>query len=92
MSENYCKSKYCRYEIEHAHLLGKPIILVFIEHVPKKDMDLITKEVFETFTRVQFVFEDGQPVLKPGWHPLCESIIQLICQMSPRNAEADERY
>lgn len=90
MSENYCKSRYCRYEIEHAHLLGKPIILVFIENVPKKDMDLITREVFETFTRVQFVFEDGQPVLKPGWQPLCESIIELICQKSSRKAVVDE--
>lgn len=78
MSKNYCKSKFCRYEIEHAHLLEKPIILVFIEHVPKDDMNLITREVFETFTRVQFVFEDGQPILQPGWQQVCESIIQLI--------------
>ena len=78
MSKNYCKSKFCRYEIEHAHLLEKPIILVFIEHVPKDDMNLITREVFETFTRVQFVFEDGQPILQPGWQQVCKSIIQLI--------------
>ena len=89
MSENYCKSRYCRYEIEHAHLLEKPIILVFIEHVPKKDMNLITREVFETFTRVQFEYEDGEPVLKPGWLPFCESIVQLICKTPPRNAEDD---
>ena len=78
ISKNYFSSKYCRREIEHAHLLEKPIILIFIEHVPKEEMNLITKEVFETFTRVQFLKEDGQYKLEPGWQQLCESIIQLI--------------
>ena len=78
VSKNYCKSRYCQYEIEHAHLLAKPIILIFIEHVPEDNMNLITKEVFETFTRVQFIIEDGQYELRPGWDQLCESIIQLI--------------
>ena len=78
VSKNYCNSRYCRYEIEHAHLLGKPIILIFIEHVPEENMDLITKEVFETFTRVQFIMEDGQYEMRPSWDSVCESIIQLI--------------
>ena len=78
MSKNYCESRYCRYEIEHAHLLARPIILVFMERVPKENMNLICREVFQTFTRVQFVFENGQPVLKPGWKQLCDSILQLI--------------
>ena len=78
ISKNYCSSKFCRYEIEHAHLLEKPIILIFIEHVPKDDMNLITRKVFETFTRVQFVVENDQYKLQPGWEQLSESVIQLL--------------
>ena len=78
VSKNYCNSKFCRYEIEHAHLLEKPIILIFVEHVPEDKMNLITKEVFETFTRVQLVSENGEYNLQPGWQQLCESIIQLL--------------
>ena len=78
VSKNYCKSKFCRYEIEHAHLLERPIILIFIEHVREKDMNLITREVFQTFTRVQLVLEDGQYKLQPGWPQLCGSIVQLL--------------
>ena len=78
VSKNYCESRYCRYEIEHAHLLERPIILVFKEHVPEENMNLICKEVFQTFTRVQFVYENEQPVLKPGWQQLCDSILQLV--------------
>ena len=78
ISKNYCSSKYCRREIEHANLLEKPIILIFIEHVPKDEMNLITREVFETFTRVQFVKENDQYKIEPGWKQLCESIIQLM--------------
>ena len=78
ISKNYCKSKYCRYEMEHAHLLEKPIILIFLEHVPVDEMNLLTREVFETFTRVQFLKENEQYKLEPGWKELSESIIQLM--------------
>ena len=78
VSKNYCKSRYCRYEIEHAHLLQIPIILIFIEQVPEENMDLVTKEVFDTFTRVQLVLENGEYQLQPGWQQLCESVIQLL--------------
>lgn len=78
VSENYCSSRFCHYEIEHAHLLKKPIILIFKEHVAEGSMNLVTREVFETFTRVRFVFEEGQYRIKPDWPNICESIIHLI--------------
>ena len=79
VSTSFCKSRFCRYEIEHAHLLEMPIILIFIERVNEDDMNLITKEVFETFTRVQFAMDiDGEYRITPDWPHICESIIQLI--------------
>ena len=79
VSTRYCNSRFCRYEIEHAHLLELPIILIFIEHVHVDDMNLVTKEVFETFTRVQFEMNnDGECKITPDWTKICESIIQLI--------------
>lgn len=77
-SEVYCNSRFCHYEIEHAHLLKKPIIWIFKEHVAEDSMNLVTREVFETFTRVRFIFEEGQYQIKPDWPYICKLIIHLI--------------
>ena len=79
VSTRYCKSRYCQYEIEHAHFLARPIILIFIERVNVEDMNLITRKVFETFTRVQLAKDnDGEYRIAPDWPKICESIIQLL--------------
>ena len=78
MSKNYCLSRFCQYEIEHAHFLKKPIILIFIEHVGVDAMNLVTKEIFETFSRVKFVIENGQYEIHPDWPEICQSIIQMM--------------
>ena len=78
ISRNYCNSRFCHFEIDHAHLLKKPIILIFMEHVEEDAMNLATREVFETFTRTKFVLEDGQYKIKPDWPEICKAIIQLM--------------
>ena len=78
ISNNYLKSRHCRYEIEHAHLLKRPIVLVFLEHVRKENMNSVTREVFETYIRVQIVFDEDHCRLEPGLQQLCESIVQLL--------------
>ena len=78
MSENYCQSEYCKLEIEQARLLGRGIILLFLENVDEGLMNNILKEVFKKFTRVTLVLEDGRYILQPTWDRVCESIIQMM--------------
>ena len=78
VSKSFCASRYCRHEIETAHTEGKPIILIFKEHVPEDQMDHVTKKVFSNFTRVKCVLSDNGVDLQPPWDVLCKSIIELI--------------
>ena len=78
MSENYCESNFCKFEIEQARVMEKPIILIFKEHVAEDKMNHVTKQIFRHFTRVKCVFEDGHARIQPDWTQLCEAIIQLM--------------
>ena len=75
MSAEFCRSPHCRLELEEARTRGKPILLIFKEHVDEQEMSLVIREVFRNFTRAQFVFEDGRYKIQPDWRQICESII-----------------
>ena len=78
MSKQYCLSHFCKFEIEQAHVMDKPIILIFKEHVNETDMNSVTREIFRNYTRVKCVIEDGQHTIQPGWNQICDAIIQLM--------------
>ena len=78
MSRNFCKSFYCKIELEQARLMDKPVIMIFIEDVNEADMSDVMREVFRNFTRVKVVCEDGQYKAQPDWPSVCAAIIQLM--------------
>ena len=78
MSRNFCKSFYCKMELEQARLMDKPVIMIFIEDVNEADMSDVMREVFRNFTRVKIVCEDGQYKAQPDWPSVCAAIIQLM--------------
>ena len=78
VTKSFCASRYCRHEIETAHTEGKPIILIFKEHVPEDKMDHVTRKIFRNFTRVKCVFHENGMDLEPSWAKLCKAIIELI--------------
>lgn len=78
MSEKYCSSAFCQFEITEARTTGKPIILLFKEHVNDNKMSVVVKEVFRQFARAQFVFQDGHYKIQPAWPQLCKSIVELM--------------
>ena len=78
VTKSFCASRYCRHEIETAHTEGKPIILIFKEHVPEDKMDHVTRKIFRNFTRVKCVFHENGMDLQPSWDKLCKAIIELI--------------
>ena len=78
MSRNYCKSEFCKYEVEQARLLGKPIIMIFKEKVEENQMSGVMKNIFHTTTRVTFHQHEDQYRVEPGWNVICRSVIQLL--------------
>ena len=78
ISENYCKSDHCQIEIAEARTTGKPILLIFKEHVLARKMGIVVRDIFRQFARVKFVKEGDTYRIQPGWEQICESIIQLI--------------
>ena len=78
VSRRFCASHYCKLEIEQARVMEKPIILIYMEHVEENQMDPVTREIFNNFTRVRCVYENGQQVIQPGWKEICDAIIQLM--------------
>ena len=78
MSLHYCKSIYCKLEIEQARIMGKPVIMVFIEDVDETEMSELMKEVFRNFARVKVVADGERYRSEPDWPIVCQSIIQLM--------------
>ena len=78
MSLSYCKSIYCKVGIEQARIMGKPVIMIFIENVDEKEMSEVMKEVFRNFTGVKIVNEGDGVMSEPDWPFVCQSIIQLL--------------
>ena len=78
MSLNYCQRDFCKFEIQRAFQMEKPIILIFIEEVPENEMTLVIREVFRNYTRVKFVSEDGINYrLEPNWEQVCKAVVEL---------------
>ena len=78
LSKNYCKSEYCKHEIEQARLMRKPIVIISKEFVEESEMNGVIKETFKHFTRVIFRFEEDDFRLQQDWEYICQSIIQLL--------------
>ena len=78
ITSEYCASDFCKFEIEQAHLMRKPIILIFKEHVDEAKMNPVIKQVFQHYTRIKCVFENGQHRIQPDWKEICDGVIQLM--------------
>jgi hypothetical protein len=77
-SENFCQSVYCRGELEHALMQGKPIILMFIEQVEQELMPPTMREVYQRNVRIVWTFENGEYKMKTTWENVCKSVLDLM--------------
>ena len=78
LSTNYCKSGFCRFAIEQAHQMGKPIILISKDIVNENEMTPVIRDIFRYFTRIKCVFEGDEHRIQPDWNTVCKGIIQLM--------------
>ena len=77
ISNSYCESDFCQMEIEEAKTSGKPVILIFMEHVSEDKIGMIIRQIFRNFTRIRFIRENGELQIEPSWPHVCEAIIKL---------------
>ena len=74
----FCRKAWCRNEALVAHSDNKPTVLMLWEKV---DVKLMPKHLYKhylLYTRVHWVQEQGQRIMKPDWNELCEAIVRLI--------------
>lgn len=77
VSRAFCRSANCRDELQFAHSMNKPIVLMFKEHVPEYVMTPVMRVLFKRFTRLSWKMENGEPKLSTSWDHLCRCLITL---------------
>ena len=82
VSAEHCNSYYCNTELKEAETTGKPIILIFREHVDVAAMGITLRTIFMNKVRAKIVLENGEYKMIPDWERLCKAIIGLI---EPKN-------
>jgi succinyl-CoA synthetase alpha subunit len=78
VSKNFCHSVNCQNELEQAYVNGKPIILMFIEHVEQEQMSTTMKELYQRKVRIVWTLKNGENEMKTTWGNVCTSILELI--------------
>ncbi|XP_053378989.1 toll-like receptor 7 [Mercenaria mercenaria] len=78
LTDNYSLSVHCRNEFDQAFMLEKPIILMIKDHVDTALMTPLIQDLYEKRTRILWMWENGQYILKTSWENLCTSIVELV--------------
>ena len=78
LSDNFCRKTWCRDEVYKAFGEDKPIILMMWGMVDTNIMPKVLRRHYEKNTRVHWMIENGEPVMRPGWNRVCEDIVRLI--------------
>ena len=74
----FCKSSWCKYEVRIACLENKPMVLMFWEEVDIRLLPAELRKFLPNLTCVYWNNLNGRLVMKPGWDKLCELIIELM--------------
>ena len=78
VSDNYCRSSYCRNEFDQAYLQRKPIVLMMLGNVNEELMMPTLKRLYKRDVRVLWKTENGQFVLTTSWENICSSILEKV--------------
>ena len=74
----FCRKQWCRNEAMVAHTDNKRMVLMLSERVDVKRMPKHLYKHYMQYTRVHWVQEHGERVMKPGWDELCAAIVRLM--------------
>ena len=78
VSDNFCRSSYCRMEFDQAYLKKKPIVLMLLGHVDEELMMPTLKTLYKRDVRILWKNENGQFVLTTTWENVCSSVLEKV--------------
>ena len=78
LTKAFCKSSWCRYEAQVAHLEKKPIVLMFWEEIDTKLLPVEFRKFLSQMTCVYWDYRNGRCVMRPRWTELCDTIVGLM--------------
>ena len=78
VTNTFCKKMWCRNEALVAHYENKQMILMIWEELDLKQMPKYMLLHYQEHTRVHWIQEGGQRVMKPDMEKLCEAIVSLF--------------
>ena len=78
LSDSFIHKSWCRSEVHKAFCDEKPIILMVYGKLKTDSMPKVLCKHYETFTRVHWSLGNGEPVMRPDFEHLCETIVSLI--------------
>ena len=74
----FCRKNWCRNEAMAAHTDNKQLILMMFEKVDVKRLPKHLYKYYMQYTRVHWMQEHGEYVMKPDWAELCASVVKLM--------------
>ena len=78
LSETFVNKSWCRSEVHKAFLDEKPIVLMIKGKLDIKSMPKALRKHYETYTRVHWSEQHGEPIMRPDWDHLCQTIVGLF--------------
>lgn len=88
VSQQFCKSHWCKNEIIVSQMENKPLVLILLEHVKTAYMPKCLRKHFDKTTRCKVSKNDnGEVILHPNIETICESIMQLMAKSSSSKSD-----
>ncbi|XP_052771248.1 toll-like receptor 7 [Mya arenaria] len=75
VTENFCRSQFCKREFEFATAMKIPVILMLKDEVDVDVMPAEMRMLFDTLTRFLWTETDGGFIIKTSWENVCRSLV-----------------
>ncbi|XP_060597181.1 toll-like receptor 2 [Ruditapes philippinarum] len=78
LSNNFCRSSYCRNEFDQAYMQRKPVVLMMLGNVEEELMMPTLKNLYKRDARILWKIENEQVVLNTTWENICSSLLEKV--------------
>ena len=77
ISNDFCNSEFCKFELTQAYELQKHIVLMIEDNTNEDLMPCDILHVFKNNARIIWRYQDDELVLKTTWENICRSILDM---------------
>ncbi|XP_052770556.1 toll-like receptor 4 [Mya arenaria] len=75
VTEDYCRSEFCKTEFKFATAMRIPVILMFRDEVAVDSMPAEMRMLFDTLTRILWTETAEGFIIKTSWENVCRSLV-----------------